>query len=167
MIQLIVMDVDGTLTDGSVYYNEAGIETKKFSVKDGAGIVAAQAVGIPCMILTGRESWAVKRRAEDLRIQYVYQGIKDKAGFLQEFLQDRKIDANTILFIGDDFNDMKAMRMAGMVGCPADAAAEVRKLADYISDSKGGYGAFRDIIFHYLRAEGKYEAAIEGAFGGI
>lgn len=167
MIKLIVMDVDGTLTDGSIYYNEAGIETKKFSVKDGAGIVAAQAAGIPCMILTGRESWAVKKRAEDLRIQYVYQGIKDKAAFLLDFLHSRGIDAGSMLFIGDDFNDMKAMDMAGLAGCPADAAEEVRKLADYVSESKGGCGAVRDIIFHYLRAEGKYEAAIEGAFGGI
>lgn len=167
MIELVVMDVDGTLTDAGIYYSENGIETKKFSTKDAAGILAVQAVGIKCMLLTGRKSYAVKRRAEDLNIQYVYQGVKNKEQFLRSFMQEIGIDKENVLFIGDDLNDIKAMRMVGIVGCPCDAAEEVLNIADIVAVNKGGYGAVRDILFHILKQEGIYEEAIAKAYREI
>ena len=170
MIELIVMDIDGTLTDGSIYYSEYknhGIETKKFSVKDAAGILAAQAMGKQCMFLTGRVSYAVKKRAEDLKIKYVFQGIKNTEQFLTEFINEHNIRPENVLFIGDDLNDIKAMRLVGMVCCPADAADEVIQIANYVSKYNGGNGAVRDILFTLLKKEGLYEEAISKAYGGI
>ncbi len=167
MIKLIVMDVDGTLSDGSIYYDTAGNELKKFSVKDAAGILAAEAVGISCMILTGRESPMVKKRAEELKISYIIQGIKDKEAFLTRFLRENNIAPGDVLYIGDDLNDIRAMRQAGFAGCPADSADEVLELSDYVSRLRGGCGAVRDVIFHFLKTEGVYEKAVSKAYGGI
>ena len=170
MIELIVMDIDGTLTDGGIYYSEYehhGIETKKFSVKDAAGILAVQAMGKECMFLTGRESYAVAKRAADLKIKYVYQGVKDKDRFLTDFIKEHNIKAENMMYIGDDLNDIKAMRIAGTVCCPADAADEVISLADYVSRHNGGNGAVRDILFTMLKKEGLYEEAVSKAYGGI
>lgn len=166
-MKLIVIDVDGTLTDGSIYYTENKIEIKKFNVKDAAGILAAQAVGIPCMILTGRESYAVKRRAEDLKIQYVEQGVKDKLSYLDKFINEKGIGYSDVLYIGDDLNDLSAIRKCGYTACPFDATEEIKDEVDYISINKGGYGAVRDSIFHFLKIIGKYDEAISLTYSGI
>lgn len=167
MIRLIILDVDGTLTDGSIYYNEDGTEIKKFNVKDAAGIMACQVMGKKCMILTGRKSYAVQRRAEDLHIEFVFQGINDKQRFIEDFMNQNGYVREEILFIGDDLNDLGVMQMAGVTGCPADAADEVRKRADYISEYNGGKGAVRDILFALLKREGVYEKAIGNAYSGV
>ena len=167
MLKLVIMDVDGTLTDGGIYYSESGTEIKRFSTKDGAGILAMEATGSDCMILTGRTSYAVKRRAADLRIRYVYQGVSDKEQFLSDFFKEKGFRKEEILFIGDDLNDIRAMRLCGLSACPADAAEEVLEIVDYISHKKGGHGAVRDILFHFLKEEGRYKEAVDKAYGGI
>ena len=167
MIKLIVMDVDGTLTDGSIYYSEDKTEIKKFNVKDAAGILACEAVGKKCMILTGRESYAVERRAKDLHIAYVFQGIKDKQSFLKEFIVQNGYAKEEILYIGDDLNDIGVMKIVGRTGCPAVAAEEVKQICDYVSSYNGGNGAVRDILFMLLKSEGVYQKAIEKAYGGV
>lgn len=167
MIKLIVMDVDGTLTDGSIYYNDNGIETKKFNVKDAAGILSAQALGKECMLLTGRRSMAVEMRAKDLGIRYVCQGVNNKELFLENFIYEHNVNKMEILYIGDDLNDVKAMKLAGFVGCPADAAIEVIDMADYVSVYNGGCGAVRDVIFRFLKEEGTYQEAISKAYGDM
>lgn len=167
MIKLIVLDVDGTLTDGGIYYSESGIEIKKFNSKDAAGILACQAIGIDCMILTGRKSAAVTRRAKELHIKYVYQGITDKMDFLLEFLKEQKMDLQEILYIGDDLNDIKCMNIVGVAGCPADASPEILMRADYIASHNGGHGAVRDVLFSYLKDNNLYDDAISKAYGGI
>lgn len=167
MIKLIVMDVDGTLTDGSIYYSEDKTEIKKFNVRDAAGILACQAVDKKCMILTGRESYAVQRRANDLNIGLVFQGIKNKRKFLEKLIAQEGHTVEEIMFIGDDLNDLNAMKIVGKVGCPADAAEEVKQIADFISAYTGGNGAVRDILFKLLKEEGLYEKAIENVYGGI
>ncbi|MCM1183107.1 MAG: HAD hydrolase family protein [Roseburia sp.] len=167
MIKLIVMDVDGTLTDGGLYYSNEGAETKKFCVKDGIGILMVQAVEKKCMIMTGKESDLVKKRAEDLHIEHVFQGIHNKKRCLMAFMKKEQVAGDEILYIGDDLNDLGAMQIAGRVGCPADAAEEVKLLADFISVYTGGNGAVRDILFKLLKEEGLYEKAIENVYGSI
>jgi 3-deoxy-D-manno-octulosonate 8-phosphate phosphatase (KDO 8-P phosphatase) len=167
MIRLIVLDVDGTLTDGGLYYSNDGVETKKFYVKDGIGILLAQGVGKKCMILTGKHSELVKKRASDLHIEYIFQGVQDKRQCLIDFMEKEQIAKEEIMYIGDDLNDLGAMKMVGKTGCPADAAEEIKQISDYISMYKGGHGAVRDILFSLLKSEGLYEKAIENAYGGI
>lgn len=167
MIKLIVMDVDGTLTDGTIYYSEDKTEIKKFNVKDAAGILACQAVGKKCMVLTGRKSYAVQRRANDLNIEFVFQGIKNKQKFLEDLMAQEGYMEEEIMYVGDDLNDLSAMKIVGKTGCPADAAEEVKQLADFISVYTGGNGAVREILFKMLKEEGLYEKAIENAYGGI
>lgn len=157
MIKLIVMDVDGTLTDGGIYYSESGNEIKKFNSRDAAGILACQAIGIDCMILTGRKTEAVERRAKDLNIKYVYQGITDKMDFLVNFLKKHEIQLQDVFYIGDDLNDIKCMNIVGIVGCPADAAPEILMRSDYVASHNGGDGAVRDVLLSYLKDNDLYD----------
>ena len=143
MIELLVLDVDGTMTDGGVYYDATGNELKKFAIKDGAGIVAARAAGVRVMICTGRECEAVRRRAADLHIDYVFQNVKDKAAFLREFMAGQGLAREQVAYCGDDWNDLSAMALCGFVACPADAAAAVAERADFVGRKKGGEGAVR------------------------
>lgn len=164
-VKLIVLDVDGTLTDGGIFYTESGDEIKQFNVKDAIGILACEAVGKKCMVLTGRKSAIVERRAQDLHIEYVYQKVGNKELFLKEFMDQKGYCSEDVLYIGDDLNDFLAMKICGKVGCPADAAKEVIDIADYISNCNGGKGAVREILLNVLREEGKYEQAIKILYG--
>ncbi|MCR4754398.1 MAG: HAD-IIIA family hydrolase [Lachnospiraceae bacterium] len=164
-IQLIVIDIDGTLTDGGIYYGCEGLEIKKFNVKDAVAILGVNTVGIDVMFLTGRESEAVSRRSSDLNVKYCIQGQKDKLGFLKQFLNDKDILTEKVLYIGDDINDLAAMCYVGHAACPCDAAEEVAAICEYISGKPGGQGAVRDVIFHYLRVMGKYEEAKSNMYG--
>lgn len=159
-IKLWVIDVDGTMTDAGIYYDENGNETKKFCTKDAAGFFAAHAVGMKIMVLTGRECAAVTRRMTEMNVDYLCQNVKNKQDFLAEFLKSNKFHREEIAYIGDDLNDLMPMRLAGFVGCPRDACNEVKEIADYISPVKGGNGAVRDIIEHVLRMNDKWDEAI-------
>lgn len=165
MIRLLVLDVDGTMTDGGVYYDATGNELKKFAIKDGAGLVLARAAGIRTVICTGRESAAVRRRAADLKITDVYQNVSDKAAFLRDFMQQNGCDAQQVAYCGDDLNDLAAMALCGFVACPADAAPEVRAAADYVCPQAGGAGAVRGAVEAILRQDGRWQAAVQAAFG--
>ena len=165
MIELLVLDVDGTMTDGGVYYDATGNELKKFAIKDGAGIVAARAAGVRVMICTGRECEAVRRRADDLHIDYVYQNVKDKAAFLREFMAQQGLSREQVAYCGDDWNDLAAMALCGFVACPADAAEAVAARANFVGTKKGGEGAVREAIAEFLRREGRLEQAVAAAFG--
>lgn len=165
MIRLLVLDVDGTMTDGGVYYDATGNELKKFAIKDGAGLVLARAAGIRTVICTGRESAAVRRRAADLKITDVYQNVSDKAAFLRDFMQQNGCNAQQVAYCGDDLNDLAAMALCGFVACPADAAPEVRAAADYVCPQAGGAGAVRGAVEAILRQDGRWQAAVQAAFG--
>ncbi len=123
MIRLLVLDVDGTMTDGGVYYDSTGNELKKFAIKDGAGIVLARAAGMQVMICTGRECEAVRHRAQDLHIDYLFQNVHDKAAFLSRFMAEHSLTKQDVAYCGDDLNDLTAMALCGFVACPADAGA--------------------------------------------
>ena len=160
--KLIIMDVDGTLTDAGIYYDENGNELKKFCTKDAAGIFVASYLGIKTMIVTGRECAATTRRMQDMHVDYVFQNIREKRGFIQGLMKDNGYDKEEVIYIGDDLNDLPAMDLAGYVGCPADSCTEVRNRADYVSPVSGGHGAVRDVVEHVLHSAGLWtEAAME------
>ena len=144
-IKLVILDVDGTLTDGGVYIDSNGVETKKFNIKDGAGIVLAEKVGVEFMILTGRKSYCVEHRAKELKIKYVLQGIANKLSYLQQFLSQQGLSPEDVAYIGDDVNDLECMRIVGFTACPADAVEEVRQQCDFVSRYDGGQGAVREV----------------------
>ena len=165
MIGTIILDVDGTLTDGGIYYDNTGNELKKFCTRDGTGILCARAAGITVIVLTGRECAATVRRLTELGVTELYQGVKDKAAWLRNRLRETGADRSGVAYIGDDINDLAPMKCCGYVGCPADAAAEVKALADYVSPVAGGHGAARDVIEHILREEGIWESTVNSAYG--
>ena len=113
-IQLLVLDVDGTMTDGGVYYDDHGNETKKFAIKDGAALVLAHAAGLQVMICTGRECPAVARRAAELKVEHLHQNVKNKKAFLADFMQQNGLCAANVAYCGDDLNDLAAMSLCGL-----------------------------------------------------
>ncbi len=147
MIRILAMDVDGTLTDGKIYMGPDGEAMKAFNIKDGLGIHDLLIpAGIIPVIITGRKSRIVENRSRELGITEVHQGVSDKVQKLKELAGDLSEAA----YIGDDLNDLKCMQAVkaegGLTGCPADAAAEVRGLCDFVSEFRGGEGAVRDFI---------------------
>ena len=145
-IKMVVTDCDGCLTDGGMYYSEKGDELKKFNTKDGMALSRLREKGIITGIITGENRELNRRRAEKLHMDFIEQGVKDKLAALQKICAEFDISLSEVLYIGDDINDLEAMNAAGFSACPADAADEVRKAADYVSVKRGGDGAVREII---------------------
>ena len=146
-IRFLVMDVDGTLTDGKIYMGPDGEVCKAFHIKDGYGIgVMLPAMRVRPVIITGRKSVILENRCREIGVTDIHQGISDKLGVLRRVTGDLK----AVAFIGDDLNDLECMQSVkdagGLVGCPADAARGVREIADFIAPSAGGCGAVRDFI---------------------
>lgn len=164
-IRLIIMDVDGTLTDGSVFIGENGEVCKKFHIKDGLGIRVCIEIGIEFMILTGRKSTMVEYRARELGIRHVYQGILHKETFLKKYMKEHDLKKDEIAYLGDDLNDYRAMKFAGFVACPLDAALEIKGISDYVSEKKAGEGAVREILQYMLTERQEWEKAIARLYG--
>lgn len=164
-ISFVVIDVDGTMTDGSIYYDENGNELKKFNTKDAAGFFAAHEANIKIMVLTGRECLATKRRMEELRVDYIYQNIKDKYTFLKDFMNIYNLRKEDVGYIGDDLNDLRPMCLAGFVACPSDACPEVIEIADYVSKKRGGEGVIRDVFETMLRNTGDWPELVRKVYG--
>lgn len=152
-IKLIVLDVDGTLTDGRIIMGSDGTEYKSFNVKDGMGISLALKAGIEVGIITGRKSNIVSLRAAELGIPYVFQGVHNKLQKLEEFIDGKNIGLQNIAFIGDDINDLQVMKSVGYSACPADAVEEIRHHSDFVSKYDGGQGAVREIIEEILKEQ--------------
>jgi len=164
-IKYFIIDVDGTMTDAGIYYDEHGNELKKFCTKDAAGYFAAHQVGIKLMVLTVRECAATTRRMKEMKFDYVMQNVKDKEAFMKQFMEEHSLLKEEIGYIGDDLNDLPPMKLCGFVGCPEDACDEVKVISDYVSDVKGGYGAVRDVISAFLKKRGEWERAVSKVFG--
>lgn len=164
-IRYLIIDVDGTLTDAGIYYDENGNELKKFSTKDAAGFFAAHKVGIKIIILTGRECAATERRMTEMQVEHLVQDCRDKVSYIRKFMSDHEIRKNEIGYLGDDLNDLPGMALCGFVGCPSDSCEEVKAMADYVSGFRGGYGAVRDIIEFLLRERGEWKKAISEVYG--
>ncbi len=147
-IKLLVMDVDGTLTDGRLYIGTDGEVMKAFDVKDGYGIVCfRQAGGIPAVI-TGRQSRIAEERCRELGITELMQGVGDKLDCLRALAEKYHLETDQVAYIGDDLGDLDAIRYAGVSGCPADAAEAVRGACTYVCKALGGRGAVREFIEH-------------------
>lgn len=154
------MDVDGVLTDGSIILGDAG-EAKAFFVRDGLGISVARHAGLRFAIVTGRSGTPVERRALELRIEHVVTRCRNKAVALEELAEAESLTTEQVAFIGDDWNDLHAIRIAGLSAAPADAAREVREAADVVCDAAGGRGAIRQFLEWLLEIQGGWEAAAE------
>ena len=164
-IKYLVIDVDGTMTDAGIYYDEHGNELKKFCTKDAAGFFAAKKAGIKILVLTGRECAATTRRMGEMKVDFLVQNCKDKVPYLETFLCGQGACWEELGYLGDDLNDLAGMCRSGFSGCPADACEEVKAKADYISTVKGGYGAVRDIISALLKERGEWAGIIEELYG--
>lgn len=146
-IKLLVLDVDGTLTDGKIHMGEHGELFKSFHAKDGYGIVnKLPTLGIFPVIITGRKSEIVMLRGKELGIKEIHQGISDKETMLEMILQKYQLNWSQVAYMGDDLNDLPAMRKVGLKACPCDGAKEVKEIADFVSEAKGGQGAVREFI---------------------
>ncbi len=163
-IKYWVIDVDGTMTDGGIYYDENGNETKKFNTFDAAGFFAAHEAGMKIIVLTGRECQATKRRMTELKVDYLFQGVRDKRSFLTSFMEEHQISKDELGYIGDDLNDLAGMELAGFVACPDNSCEEVKSVADYVSQVKGGNGAVRDVISYVLKKEGTWETIVRKVY---
>ncbi len=146
-IKALVMDVDGTLTDGAIYLGNDGEEMKMFHVKDGYAIkhILPQ-MGIIPIIITGKNSKIVQMRCDELGITRIVQGSVDKVADLKKALVTEQIGIEETAYIGDDMNDYECMSLVGLSGCPSDAAEEIKTVADYVTKTKGGKGAVREFI---------------------
>lgn len=150
-IKLLVLDVDGTLTDGGVYISEKGEQTKKFNVKDGMGIVTLKKAGIEVGIISHSSvSEMISNRANTLKLQYVYVGQQPKVEVLQQWLEELHLGPEEVAYMGDDINDLDIIDFCGLTACPADAIAVVKERVDQVMTQKGGEGAVREFIDGWL-----------------
>ena len=153
-IKFLVLDVDGTLTDGGMIFTSNGDEIKRFDAKDGRGIINTIKKGIPVGLLSsGLNQPLLERRAEILGIQFVFADEKDKLTTLRKWCAELGIELENVAYIGDDVNDIKVMEHVGVAACPSDAVHEVRKIADVILVEKGGHGCVREFIDDYIFVE--------------
>ncbi len=164
-VELLVLDVDGVLTDGSIVYDDAGRELKAFNIRDGFGLTLWRRAGFEAAILTGRGGGAVVRRARELGIRVIVEGSADKAAGLAEIAARSGVEPGRMAYMGDDWPDLPAMRLAGYPMAPADAEGAVREAAAFVSGRAGGHGAVRDAVEHLLGAKGLLEGLL-GSFTG-
>lgn len=153
-IRLLVLDVDGVMTDGRLYLNGRGEEVKVFDVRDGYGLKRVRDAGIEVAVVTGRSSAAVERRARELGITEVHQGVGSKGPLLDELLRKRNLEPAAVCCVGDDLPDLPAFERAGLAVAVADAAVEVRDAAALITKRRGGRGAVREVCEFLLAARG-------------
>lgn len=166
-IKYLIIDVDGTMTDSGIYYDDDGNELKRFSTKDGAGFFACREGGIKIIVITGRSCEATSRRMKEMKVEELYQGVMEKVSFIKEYLRKYSISKDEIGYIGDDINDVPSMRLCGFIGCPKDSCKEVLDLADYISPLCGGHGAMRDVIEYIFRARDEWDGLVKKIYGGF
>ena len=160
-IELIVLDVDGTMTDSRITYSENGDEIKSFNVKDGLAIASWRKLGKQVAIITGRSSNIVARRAQELHIEHFYQGIHNKREVLEELLEKLDLSMENVAAIGDDLNDLQMLKASEISFVPRDASAYVDKVATVVLSKKGGDGAVREMIEYLIKNEGLEEKYLE------
>ncbi|MBI2996493.1 MAG: HAD hydrolase family protein [Candidatus Melainabacteria bacterium] len=154
-IKLLVLDVDGVLTDGSLYYDKNGEHVKKFNVRDGQGIKLAQAYSLELAIISARECEILNNRLSELSVKHIYQHCYDKGKKIQELSKELKISLQEIAYIGDDILDVPPLEIVGLPVCPKDAHPSVISKAKLITEAKGGHGCVREIIDLILKEQGK------------
>ena len=163
-VKLLLMDVDGILNDGRVYYvpfpkGEIKI-AKFFNVRDGLGINLLRAVGIKIGVITGRSDEVVLKRCQDLKCAFIKMGVKNKLAALEEALKTFNLTAEEVCYIGDDWNDFPVLKAVGVSATVADAPEEIKEVVDYITTKKGGDGAVRELIEVILKCQNRFEEAV-------
>ena len=156
-IKMLVLDVDGVLTDGTIVVDAEGRESKFFSVLDGHGIKMWKRAGLAVAFLSGRESTPTKQQAAELAIDYCLEGRQDKLAGLRELMRLSGMSAGEIAYVGDDLPDLPVIRNVGFSAAVANAVDEVKKQADYVTTRKGGQGAVREVIEYILKKTGRWE----------
>lgn len=164
-VRALVLDVDGVLTDGRLYFDSQGNEMKAFSTRDGLGLRALQSQGTLLALITGRQSEIVARRAANLGIEHVYQGRTDKLNAFNELLAASGIDAQEVCYAGDDWVDIPVLDRAGLAVAVADADAVVKRHVHWITARPGGHGAVREICDLLLAARGLDQVVLDGILG--
>ena len=159
-IRAIVMDVDGTLTDGGIYLDDAGTEFKRYDARDGLGISMWHRVGGKTGVITGRKGLALTHRMRELQIHDVEQGATDKVAALNRIVARLGVTTAQCAFVGDDLPDLAVMRVVGVAVAVADAPREILAVAQITTVAKGGHGAVRELIEMILRAQGKWDALV-------
>jgi 3-deoxy-D-manno-octulosonate 8-phosphate phosphatase (KDO 8-P phosphatase) len=159
-IQMLLMDVDGVLTDGTFEYGEDK-ETKRFHSRDGIGVVLAKRAGLKTGLISGRDSAAVTARARQLQMDFVKLGVVDKVPALEEALEQEGLTAEQVVFLGDDLPDLPVLLRVGLSIAVADAHEEVRRRVDYVTRARGGYGAVREAVDQILLAKGLLEDLVK------
>lgn len=144
-IRMLVLDVDGVLTDGGMYYGAGGEVLKKFNTKDGMGIARLRRIGIPVAFITGETTPIVRRRAVKLKVEEVFEGVEEKGVVLRGLLARHGLKPSEVAYVGDDLNDLPALEIAGLAIAVADAVPEVRRAAHFVTTLRGGEGAVREV----------------------
>jgi 3-deoxy-D-manno-octulosonate 8-phosphate phosphatase (KDO 8-P phosphatase) len=155
-IECIILDVDGVLTDGGILYTDEGVELKQFHVRDGSALKCWQLAGKQAAILTGRTSRVVEVRAREVGIAHVVQGAAEKLSAFRELLAKTRLTAEQVCFVGDDLPDLAVLRQCGLAVAVADACAEVKASAQYVTNAPGGRGAVREVIELILGCQGTW-----------
>lgn len=160
-IRMILSDVDGVLTNGAITFNNQGIESKTFHARDGLGIKLWQQTGCPFGIITARSSHIVKVRMNELGVEIVRQGSKNKLTVASKLVEEHGIELEEVCYIGDDLTDLPLLKKVGLAASIADGVEEVRNVAHLVTDASGGSGAVRELIETILKAQHKWNEAIE------
>ena len=163
-VRLLILDIDGVMTDGRIIYSIYGDELKFFDVQDGFGITLLNRVGIKSAIITAKKSRIVKARARDMKVAYVYQGYMDKAAAFKKILKRSRLAPEDICFIGDDLIDLPVLKRVGFAVAVVNAMDEVKAHAHYITSKMGGRGAVREICDLILKSQGKWDLATSKYF---
>src|SRR5438046_1555132 len=159
-IRLLALDADGVLTDGSIYLDDEGRETKRFNIRDGFGIRLWQRLGFRAAIITGRSGKALQHRAAELGITHIMQGVEDKAAAFAELLVRLDLSREQAAYMGDDWPDLRVMASVGYAIAPSDADPRVLDAAAHITKRPGGHGAVREAVEHLIRAKGLMDRAL-------
>jgi 3-deoxy-D-manno-octulosonate 8-phosphate phosphatase (KDO 8-P phosphatase) len=156
-VRLLVLDVDGVLTDGAIVYGTGGLEAKRFHVRDGSAVKLWRLAGRRCAFLTGRSSPVVDARAAELGVDFVFQGAAEKLPAYRRLLEETASDPSAVCYIGDDVQDLPPLRECGLAAAVADGCREARAAAHYVTRAAGGRGAVREVVELILRCQGDWD----------
>lgn len=149
--KLVITDIDGVWTDGGMYYDQTGNEWKKFNTSDSAGILFCKKLNIKTAIITGEETEIVKRRADKLKMDYLFQGVKQKLQVAEELTKELGIEFKEVAYIGDDINDIELLKAVGFSACPSNAPDYIQNIVHYVTKLRGGEGAYREFVEYMVK----------------
>ncbi len=164
-IRMLLLDLDGVLTDGTIYLDDKGVEAKRFCVRDGFGLLWCKRFGLKTGVISGRPSKASLLRCQDLKFDEIHLGSIEKLPIFRTICQKRDLSPEETAYMGDDLLDLPLLERVGLAACPADAQPEVKQRAHFISNFPGGHGAVRELIDHWLRVTDHWEECLKIIYG--